>query len=338
MGDRHAVVVTTAAAAAAGQRGASIRLAQVLRLLEQAGFDASVQSQVSGGKGRADLGVIVSYARLDIARRLRAVTDRLWLDAVDSWRLLDGSGVKAGRASYAARWLRDLARVSTAGPADLVTYCSAADLKADRGSVRGGAYAVLPLDPDVVGLRPSKGEGCRVVLAGDWSYPPNADGLRWFTRDVLPHVERCRPPEPWHVAVFGPGARQVSPRMRVQGYAADRQALYQRGDVHAAPVRFGAGVKLKVVQPLLLGLPVVTTPSGANGLSPTPLLSTARRAEDFAASLCRRLHEPPADLPSAPHSSELVDRDDTDTVRRWLDAARMRPRRPASGYEVDEHG
>jgi hypothetical protein len=97
---------------------------------------------------------------------------------------------------------------------------------------------------------------------------------------------------------------------------ADVGELYREGDVHLAPVPHGGGVKRKVLAPLLAGLPVVTTPSGAHGLRAVPALDVCADPRDFAAALARRLREP---APLAPLSrSRVCDGDDTAAVVGWL--------------------
>jgi hypothetical protein len=183
--------------------------------------------------------------------------------------------------------------------------------------VRGRQRLVLPgrTAPPTPG---PAGEQRRVVLAGDWGYPPNRDALRWFCASVLPVLEARAPDAGWAVHLYGPGAEgAASRRVRVLGYAKAPDALYRWGDVHAAPVRFGAGVKRKVLLPLLAGLPVVTTPAGAHGLRPHLLLDVAPGPEGFAAAVAERLRGPVA--PGAP-AHDVLDRDDTAAVAAWLRA------------------
>ncbi len=299
-------MLTTPTAAGVKTTGASLRVREVVQVLHQAGYRTECATEVPAG--RYDLAVAVSYACAGQVPALRRVAPRVWLDAVDSWLLVDGSGVAAGRPSYLLRAARDGARLLAMPRPDLLTYISGADLRADRGTVRGRRRLVLP------GLLPAPtgepGDGTRrVVLAGDWGYPPNHDGLAWFSDRVLPLLPGAS------VVVHGPGA---VPRagLDVRGYAEDDAALYRDGDVHAAPVRFGGGVKRKVLQPLLSGLPVVTTRTGAHGLRPHPLLEVHDRPEAFAAALLRRLAATPGRHPAVP--ADLLDADDTDAVLAWL--------------------
>jgi hypothetical protein len=264
---------------------------------------------------RACLGVAVSYAGARALRALRARTGPLWLDAVDSWLEVDLSGLRAGHPSYLARLVRDGVQLGTAPTADLLTYISDADRRADRATVRGRRRWVLPGRARLFDLLPQQEP--RAVLAGDWGYTPNRDGLRWFSRDVHPELELLRPEPSWHIDVYGPHAPVLAGRLHVHGYAPEDE-LYRHGDVHLAPVHHGGGVKRKVLQALLVGLPVVTTAAGARGLRPHPLLDVTTSALSFAEAAATRLGS--STTPHRPSLRDLVDADDRPAISSWLAA------------------
>lgn len=303
--------MSTPAGASASRSGATIRVDDVAELLSTASYAVT---HVRADRLPAptaqpwDVGVVVSYAAIGALRLVGDCARFTWLDAVDSWLLVNGSGLRARRLSYAARAVRDAVRIARAPAADVVTYISQADLLADRSTVRGRRRLVMPgasstavAVPAVEGIR-------RLVLAADWRYAPNADGLAWFVARVLPRV-RLAPG--WTVHVFGAGA-PVLPGATVHGYVDDESQLYRAGDVHVAPVAHGAGVKRKVVAPLLAGLPVVTTVAGAHGLRPHERLRVQREPDAFAAAIERSMSEEPSVQPL--RESDVFDADDRDAL------------------------
>lgn len=314
MVEQRALVVTTSAGAGTSSNGATLRVADVVNVLGGVGCSVTVVPLTDLGAldGEWDLGVAVSYACAGAVARLRDRCPRVWLDAVDSWLSVDISGLRRGHPSYALRMARDAWRLAHAPAADVVTYISEDDLRRDRGTVRGARRLVLPgqaHEPPVA----SASTGRRLVLTGDWGYLPNRDALRWFRRRVLPLL-------PMPVQVFGPGL-EASDRsgLIVNGYAADASVLYRVGDIHLAPVLGGGGVNRKVLQPLLAGLPVVTTPFGARGLRPHPLLVVARTPEHFAAAVRHWLRQDCEVLDVAPQ--ELWARDDRPELSDWISRA-----------------
>lgn len=319
MPERSALVVTAPAAAGPRTNGATLRADEVVCLLEDTGHvvTRATPGDLDHAPPRADLAVAVSYACAGTVRELHARAPRVWLDAVDSWLLVNGSGMRAGRPAYALRAARDGWRLLTMPKPDLVTWISGADLAADRGTVRGDRHLVLPGRAPAEPMAVAPGHERRVVLAGDWDYPPNRDGLAWFCDTVLPRVRALLTADDWHVAVYGAGASDVqAARLQVLGYAPSPGELYRSLDVHAAPIRFGGGVKRKVLSPLLAGLPVVTTTAGTHGLRGHPLLAVHDDPSGFAEAVVR-LMQAPAQVRPVPLAA-LLDRDDSAAVTDWL--------------------
>jgi GT2 family glycosyltransferase/SAM-dependent methyltransferase len=117
-------------------------------------------------------------------------------------------------------------------------------------------------------VAPAKGRR-GVLFVGGFEHPPNVDAVTYLVREVMPLVWARMPQTP--VTLAGSGAPQqvrelAGSRVDVAGWVADLTPLLDSARVMAAPVRFGAGVKGKVTQGLAAGLPVVTTPVGAEGL------------------------------------------------------------------------
>jgi glycosyltransferase involved in cell wall biosynthesis len=78
----------------------------------------------------------------------------------------------------------------------------------------------------------------------------------------------------------------------VKGYVSDEEldALYARAGAAVAPLRYGAGVKGKVIEAMARGVPLVTTPTGAQGIAGAPdALFLAVDADDFADCVVRAL-------------------------------------------------
>jgi glycosyltransferase involved in cell wall biosynthesis len=127
-------------------------------------------------------------------------------------------------------------------------------------------------------------------LAGAGS--PNADALEWFVADVLPLVVA---EVPWaRVRVTGTlpaGLRHLEGlHVRVEGFVDDLPAFYRHVRVAIAPLRFGAGVKLKTLEAVQHGVPVVATSVGAEGLEALrDAIAVRNGPEAFAQAVIERL-------------------------------------------------
>jgi GT2 family glycosyltransferase len=110
-----------------------------------------------------------------------------------------------------------------------------------------------------------------VLFVAGFGHPPNIDAALWLHSEVMPRVWARRPDAKlWLV-----GSNPTEQVMRLQGdntevtgYVTDEALArhYAMARVAVVPLRFGAGIKLKVVEALQHGVPLVTTPVGAQGL------------------------------------------------------------------------
>jgi len=108
-----------------------------------------------------------------------------------------------------------------------------------------------------------------VIFVGGYLHPPNVDAALWLAREIMPLVWR-EEPAVRALLVGGdapPELRALAgPRLEVTGFVPDVAPLYDRSRVSVNPLRYGAGVKGKIVASLAAGVPVVTTSIGNEGI------------------------------------------------------------------------
>jgi len=129
--------------------------------------------------------------------------------------------------------------------------------------------------------------GRRVVMVGNFGYPPNVDGARWFIDEVLPLVG-----DDLEFVVAGPGSERFEPFG--VGYAADLAALYAAADAAVVPLRSGSGSRIKAIEAFAAGVAVVGTTVGLSGLDVRPGVDclVADEPAAFATALSELLDEP----------------------------------------------
>jgi glycosyltransferase involved in cell wall biosynthesis len=131
---------------------------------------------------------------------------------------------------------------------------------------------VIPHQVDVLDAPPDYGGRDGLIFFGGFmagAGSPNEDALLYLVSDVLPALHAEEPGLVLYVvgADPTPAVRALeSDRIRVIGYVPDPTVWLSRARVHLAPMRFGSGVKLKLIDTMAAGLPFVTTPVGAEGL------------------------------------------------------------------------
>jgi glycosyltransferase involved in cell wall biosynthesis len=111
------------------------------------------------------------------------------------------------------------------------------------------------------------------VFLGLLSLPHNEDGLRDFLRNVWPQVTAHR--QDAHLRVIGRGcgpalcrlANDQNGTVSIEGYVPDLDEVFRTATALVNPMRFGTGIKIKVIEALGRGLPVISSPVGAHGIA-----------------------------------------------------------------------
>lgn len=129
---------------------------------------------------------------------------------------------------------------------------------------------VPPLSTETRVLDMTPSSSPEILFVGNLARWENEQGLLWFIEDVWPLVRAKVPHARLRVVGAGVSPRIQSlaarPEIELLGFVADLEALYSTASVAVAPLQLGAGVKFKVVEAIIAGLPVVTTNVGAEGI------------------------------------------------------------------------
>jgi polysaccharide biosynthesis protein PslH len=109
-----------------------------------------------------------------------------------------------------------------------------------------------------------------LVFVGGFGHAPNIDAAVWLGREIMPLL-RARQ-EGVQLTIVGsnppPDVRRLaSADILVTGRVPSVEPYLERASVVLAPVRTGGGMRMKVLQAMAFGKPVVTTPLGAEGLA-----------------------------------------------------------------------
>ena len=111
-----------------------------------------------------------------------------------------------------------------------------------------------------------------LLFVGGFAHPPNADAVLWFAQEIYPLIRKRL-----SVNFYIVGSK-VTPEIQaleqpgngiiVKGFVSEEELtrLYQSCRIVVVPLRYGAGVKGKVIEALYNGAPIVTTSIGAEGI------------------------------------------------------------------------
>jgi len=137
-----------------------------------------------------------------------------------------------------------------------------------------------------------------MLFVGNYEYAPNLDAVQWLLEEIFPRVWQQCPTARLAIAGYGLPEEWRSrwPDARVEwlGFVPDLTAVQRRCSGFVAALRHGGGSKLKVLEAMAAGLPLVSTRQGASGLAiqPEQHYLAGETAEDLAEAIVRLLNQP----------------------------------------------
>lgn len=156
---------------------------------------------------------------------------------------------------------------------DLVLYPSQEEVNTILGMApRANAAFVPPFQFDTFEVKSQPHGGLKILFVAGFQHSPNVDAAQWLIRDVMPKVWESVPDAEVYLVGSKPTkdvlALSKTKRVTVTGgvTAEELAGHYANARVSVVPLRFGAGVKLKVVETMQSGVPLVTTSVGLQGL------------------------------------------------------------------------
>jgi glycosyltransferase involved in cell wall biosynthesis len=133
-----------------------------------------------------------------------------------------------------------------------------------------------------------------IVFFGGMDWLPNQDAVGWFLDDIFPIILASRPAAT--LTIVGKHippaiAKRAGPRVVIRGFAEDLRAEVQKHAVSIAPFRIGGGMRLKIIESFAMGVPVVSTAIGCEGIGAEDgeQIVVADSPGDFAAAVTELL-------------------------------------------------
>jgi GT2 family glycosyltransferase len=183
--------------------------------------------------------------------------------------------------------------------ADTVLTVTDADADVLRQAGLKTPITVIPNIHPPAEKGPSREQRHGLLFVGNFNHTPNVDAALWLCREILPEVAKLAPELTLSIVGTNPPPEVqalASDRVRVLGWVPEVTPHLHAARVSVAPLRVGAGMKGKIGEALSTGLPVVTTPIGAEGMGllHEQHLLIAEDPASFAREIVRLHHD--ADL------------------------------------------
>lgn len=189
---------------------------------------------------------------------------------------------------------KELAMMAVADATIVVTDAEATLLATDAPGVDvrvvSNVHSPLPLGPDVDAR-------ADLLFVGNFNHLPNRDAVAWFAEEVLPLVREALPEVTLNVVGSNATPEVLAlerPGLHVLGWVHDLTPIYDATRVVVAPLRYGAGIKGKLGEAAMHGVPFVATSIASEGtyLDDGVNCLLADDAAGFAAAVVRLVTDP----------------------------------------------
>jgi len=224
-----------------------------------------------------------------------------------------------------AKWERALHRVFA-----LIITNSAVDEGYHRKMAPAAKTLTIGNGVDSAFFKPSGGtvHPERLVFTGVMNYAPNEDAVIYFCDEIFPAVRARHPQAEFWIVGKDPTpkvqALSLHPGVRVTGGVPDMRPYLEGAGVFVCPLRYGAGIKNKILAALAMRKPVVATPVSVDGLdlADDRDVLISGDAAGFVAKIDHLLREPARGQRLAEAGQRLVaQRYSWDSNARLLDEA-----------------
>ncbi len=120
--------------------------------------------------------------------------------------------------------------------------------------------------------RPSFEDRAHFITIGNFRHPPNRDAVHYLSDTIWPLIRKQLPKAELHIYGAYPDQQMLKLQQAeigfyMKGRVKDAQVAVSKAKVCMAPLRFGAGLKGKLIEAMQCGTPSVTTPTGAEGIA-----------------------------------------------------------------------
>lgn len=157
---------------------------------------------------------------------------------------------------------------------DAVTAVSQEDKAALIEAGARDDITVIPIaiDTDEPALIPRRPKEPHIVHIGTMYWPPNIQGITWFLDEIYPHIRQQVPDVRCTLIGARPPASllergQADPSLTVTGYVNDPLPYLQASSMMVVPLLSGGGMRVKILNALSQGIPMVSTTVGCEGIN-----------------------------------------------------------------------
>ncbi|MDZ7690169.1 MAG: glycosyltransferase [Balneolaceae bacterium] len=161
----------------------------------------------------------------------------------------------------------DLSLIISEFEMDLLTHL----FRVDDALLHYLPFMLDPISEEETHQWPTFEERKHFMTIGNFRHPPNWDSVRYLREKIWPRIRAKLPDAELHIYGAYPSQKvtdlhRPEDGFHIEGRAADARTVIQQARVMLAPLRFGAGLKGKLIEAMQYGTPSITTAIGAEGI------------------------------------------------------------------------
>lgn len=206
------------------------------------------------------------YKNTKVIYRAHNVEHNLWFTSADKTQ----NKIIAALLKWQGQKMEEL-EVKLLKRAHIVWPIAAEDLNVFLKLVRNAKFSLVPVGLNFTQSQLNKtktsDQKIKLLFLGKMDWAPNKDGLKWFLLEVWPFINH----EKYELHIVGSGDSSwgthlfESEGIKFFGFVDDINAVYAECDFSIIPIRFGSGTRIKVIESVSKGMPIISTHMGVQG-------------------------------------------------------------------------
>ncbi len=233
-----------------------------------------------------------------------------------AWQLLISRDAFLDKVKYFIQWVKAVAcEKDIYSKFDHCVVVSPKDKEVIKRHAPGLNISVMSngVDMHYYGYRPFEGREKNVIFTGNMSYIPNVDAALYFYHSIFPDIRKAVPEAKFYIVGARPCEEiqrlKADPNVVVTGTVDDIREYIYKASVYVCPMRYGTGIKNKILEAMSMGIAIVSTTNSVVGINVSrgQNIVVEDKPGIFAQRVIELLNDPPARLRLTEKARALIE-------------------------------
>lgn len=231
------------------------------------------------------------FSKAKFIYRAHNIEYRIWKDLANNTKNILKKWYLQ-QLAYTLKWAERSIWSEDLGKLDLILAISHEDLQQIEAETLT-TCKYLPTSIEISSMK-SNLAPLKLCFLGAFNWNPNIEAVEWFLNKVFPQLKEEYPALEFHIAGKGSEAFKdwQIPGVQIHGFVPDARAFIAEHGIFVGCLQSGSGVKMKILEAMSVGAPIVLSPKSADGL---PLVDPSlifEKLDDFKNDIIALLSNP----------------------------------------------